>query len=146
LQLGSTKCVRLNRLSGTSGRGASTSDHVERDDERFMTGRARGGAPLVILIVAVAGLLAVASLHVFAVRADAPVGVIFAAGMSDEASFLAIVAAGGRPIRVGRSLLMERKVWVAQGEEADLSQRVLAYGARLVVNPYAFGGCLIRYR
>ena len=111
-----------------------------------MTGRPRGGAPLIILIVAVGGLLAVAGLHVFAVRPDAPVGVIFAASMSDEASLLAIVAAGGRPIRVGRSMLMERKVWVAQGEDSDFSQKLWAHGARLVVNPYAFGGCLIRYR
>ena len=99
-----------------------------------------------MLLLGLIGLLAVAGLHVFAVKPDAQVGIIFPADMSDDASLLAIVAAGGRPVRTGRSLLMDRKVWVAQGDTPDFSRNLRRLGAWLVVNPYAFGGCLIRAR
>jgi hypothetical protein len=118
-----------------------------RADARTVVARRRQRlAPIAMLLLGFVGLLAVAGLHVFAVKPDAQVGIIFPADMSDDASLLAIVAAGGRPVRTGRSLLMDRKVWVAQGDISDFSGNLRRHGAWLVVNPYAFGGCLIRAR
>lgn len=95
------------------------------------------------LVPALLGLISIAALDVFAVNTARPVAIIFPQGTGDDTAFAAIIAAGGQPIRKGRSRVMDGTIWVALGDSPDFPGRVRAAGAWLVVNPYAFGGCLI---
>lgn len=117
-------------------RHAASSDGAERRS---------GLAAIMMLLLALFGLLAVAALHVFAIDSEGQVALIFPANLSDTQSFQFIADAGGRPIRIGRSLLTDSKVWLAKGDTPDFVPRVRASGALFVINPYAFGGCVVRF-
>lgn len=56
------------------------------------------------------------------------------------------MAAGGLPIRAERSAILDQLIWVAAADDPDFFRRVRQLGAWFVVNPTAFGGCLIARR
>lgn len=76
------------------------------------------------------------------IPADGQMAVIFPSRIDDNQAFLAIVAAGGSPIRLEQSAL-GGDIWVAKADSPNFRRAVLHYGALMTVNPYAFGGCLL---
>jgi len=90
--------------------------------------------------------LAILSLEVFAIDPTRPVAVVFSSGVSADEALEVVVAAGGLPIRRERSALTDQLIWVAAIDDPDFPARVRRLGAWAVVNPYAFGGCLLKSR
>jgi hypothetical protein len=97
--------------------------------------------PLALMLAL--GFIAVVTLEVFVPRPDRAVGVIFPTGTTDDSAFATIVAAGGRPIRTETSAFGGVRIWVALGDTGEFPTAVRKGGALFVVNPYAFGGCLL---
>src|SRR5688572_1687101 len=65
------------------------------------------------LILACLALVAVMALEVFAINPERPAAILFPAGISEEQAYLAIVGAGGLPVRPARSVLHDGVVWIA---------------------------------
>jgi hypothetical protein len=105
--------------------------------------RTRDPGLLPAVIIALLALVVTVGLHVFDGAPDGQVALFFPAAMSDDDALRAIVVADGLPVRVGRSALSDGKVWIAQGD-AGFPAAARRAGAWLAINPYAFGGCLIR--
>lgn len=87
--------------------------------------------------------LAALALEVFAIHPARPAAILFPAGISEEQAYLAIVNAGGLPVRPGRSVLHDGVVWIAAANDADFFSTIWHRGALAVINPVAFGGCLL---
>jgi len=98
------------------------------------------------LLLPALAFLAILSLEVFAVDPSRPVAVVFSSAMSADEALHVVVAAGGLPIRRERSALTDQLIWVAAVDDPDFLSRVRRLGAWAVVNPYAFGGCLLGAR
>jgi hypothetical protein len=97
--------------------------------------------PLALMLAL--GFIAVVALEVFVPRPDRAVGVIFPTDTTDDSAFATIVAAGGRPIRMETSAFAGIRIWVALGDTGEFPAAIRHAGALFVVNPYAFGGCLL---
>ena len=95
------------------------------------------------IALAMLAFLAVSALETFSVNADRPVAVLFPEAVSRDQAFAALVAAGGLPIRPARSALSDGMVWIAAAASPDFFDKVEAYGAWAVINPFAFGGCFL---
>lgn len=98
------------------------------------------------LVLAALAFLAILSLEVFAIDPARPVAVVFPSAISADQALLVVVAAGGLPMRRERSALTDQLIWVAAIDDPDFLARVRRLGAWAVVNPYAFGGCLLKAR
>jgi hypothetical protein len=96
------------------------------------------------LLLPALAFLAILSLEVFAIDPSRPMAVVFAPGISADDALHIVVAAGGLPVRRERSVLTGQLIWVAAAEDPGFMNRVRRLGAWLVVNPYAFGGCLLK--
>lgn len=95
------------------------------------------------LLLAVLALAAVSALETFSLDPDRPVAVLFPADLPRDRAFMAVVAAGGLPIRPATSALSDGAVWIAAAGAPDFFEKVAAYGAWAVINPFAFGGCFL---
>ena len=72
-------------------------------------------------------------------RSGSEVAVIFPPWMAREHALPRIAAAGGLVVRQG----VIDTIFVVHGETPDLVHRLYAVGAWAVVDPVAFGGCLV---
>ena len=95
------------------------------------------------LVLAMLAFIAVSLLETFSLNPDRPVAVLFPSNLSSERAFGALVAAGGLPIRPATSALSDGPVWIAAAGAPDFFDKVRAYGAWAVINPFAFGGCFL---
>jgi hypothetical protein len=95
------------------------------------------------LIFACLAFLAVMGLEVFAINPERPAAILFPAGISEEQAYLDIVAAGGLPVRPAHSVLHDGVVWIAAAGDPDFFRDIWRGGALAVINPVAFGGCLL---
>lgn len=96
------------------------------------------------LVLPALAFLAILSLEIFVVDPARPVAVVFSSGFSPDEALNVVVAAAGLPIRRERSALTDQLIWVAAVDDPDFLTRVRGLGAWAVVNPYAFGGCLLK--
>lgn len=71
---------------------------------------------------------------------EADVAAIFPPWIGRERAFVAAATAGGRVVRQGA----RDWILVVHGDDAGLVDRLYAAGAWAVVDPVAFGGCLVR--
>jgi hypothetical protein len=95
-------------------------------------------AASVALGLALAGLIALGWLQ-SRPQAGAEVAAIFPPWTTQQAAFFSVLEAGGLVVRQG----IADTVLVVHGEEPRLIDRLYAAGAWVVVDPRAFGGCLI---
>jgi len=103
--------------------------------------RRSGLAPAAILsVLAVFGVLA---LELFSVKLGQPGAIFFPSGQSEAQAFAAVVAAGGLPVRATRFVFGEGVVWIAAAEDPSFFSNVIDAGALAVINPFAFGGCML---
>lgn len=119
-------------------------------------GHARGALPTAAarrslglwpsLLLSGLALLAIAGLDLFAINPGRPAAVVFPRSVSADDGLRIVVAAGGLPIRLERSAILDQLVWVAAADDPAFFSRVRALGAWFVVNPAAFGGCLLATR
>lgn len=108
------------------------------------TNRDRSGRLRLSIVAPIAALIALMCLEAFAINPSKPAAIFFRAGIDDEAGFRAIVSAGGLPVRPARSALSDHLVWLADaGGDTDFFSRILDRGGLVVINPHAFGGCLL---
>ena len=143
---GDTQSHRLESLDGlistlnasAGGRGAFPAASLASPKP---AARRLGLWPAIAL--AMVAFLAVSALETFSVNADRPVAVLFPEAVSRDQAFAALVAAGGLPIRPARSALSDGVVWIAAAASPDFFDKVEAYGAWAVINPFAFGGCFL---
>lgn len=98
------------------------------------------------LILSALAPIAVVWLDLFAVSPERPAAVVFPAAVSADDGLRIVVAAGGLPIRPERSAILDQLVWIAASDDPQFFARVRSLGAWFVVNPSAFGGCLIAGR
>lgn len=98
------------------------------------------------LVLSGLALVAIAALELFAVNPDRPVAVVFPASVEADEGLRIVVAAGGLPIRTERPAVLGQLIWIAAADDPDFFRRVRGLGAWFVVNPAAFGGCLIARR
>lgn len=98
------------------------------------------------LLLSALALLSIAGLDVFALDPGRPAAIVFPRSVSADDGLRIVVAAGGLPIRPERSAILDQLVWVAASDDPAFFSRVRALGAWLVVNPAAFGGCLLARR
>ncbi len=124
--------------------------HAHLTDTRRFVGptspesRARSSLGLLPAIAfAILAFLAVSALETFSINPERPAAILFPDGISEERAFAALVAAGGLPIRPGRSVLSDGVVWIAAADTSDFFDRVKSFGAWAVINPFAFGGCFL---
>lgn len=73
-------------------------------------------------------------------RDGADVAAVFAPWTSRESAFARVVAAGGRVVRQGTL----DTILVVHGGNPGLIGRLYAAGAWAVIDPVAFGGCLVK--
>lgn len=106
----------------------------------------RSLGPWPSLLLSGLALLAVAALDLFAVSPERPAAIVFPRSVSADDGLRMVVAAGGLPIRRERSAIFDQLVWIAAADEPDFYRRVRDLGAWFVVNPAAFGGCLLARR
>ena len=98
------------------------------------------------LVLAGLAFLAIAALDLFAINPERPAAIVFPPSVSADDGLRIVVAAGGLPIRPERSAVFDQMIWVAVADDPQFFSRVRALGAWFVVNPAAFGGCLISRR
>ncbi len=98
------------------------------------------------LVLSIFALIAIAWLDLFQISPDRPAAVVFPPSVSPDDGLRIVVAAGGLPIRPERSAILDQLVWVAAADDPAFFDRVRRLGAWFVVNPTAFGGCLIARR
>ncbi len=98
------------------------------------------------LVLSALALLAIAWLDLFAVNPQRPAAIVFPSEVSADDGLRIVVAAGGLPIRPERSAILDQLVWIAASDDPQFFARVRSLGAWFVVNPSAFGGCLIARR
>jgi len=102
----------------------------------------RGGLSPAILLTVLA-ILGVLLLQFFTVQPGRPGAVVFPEGVSEAQAFDAVIAAGGRPVRATRTAFGDRTVWIAAADDPDFFSTIVRAGATMVINPLAFGGCLL---
>jgi hypothetical protein len=122
---------------------------VPRGNLGLATARSAGRRSLGLwpsLVLSFLALAAVAWLDLFAVSPQRPAAVVFPATVSADDGLRIVVAAGGLPIRPERSAILDQLVWIAASDDPQFFARVRSLGAWFVVNPSAFGGCLIARR
>jgi hypothetical protein len=95
------------------------------------------------LILAVFAFFGVSGLETFSINPDRPAAILFPESVSQEQAFAVVIAAGGLPVRPARSALSEGVGWIAAAGSPDFFDKVRAYGAWAVINPFAFGGCFL---
>ena len=98
------------------------------------------------LLLSGLALLSIAGLDLFALNAGRPAAIVFPGSVSAEDGLRIVVAAGGLPIRPERSAILDQLVWVAAADDPAFFSLVRELGAWFVVNPTAFGGCLLARR
>lgn len=96
-------------------------------------------AILAASVMAVASLVPVAWLEARP-RDSAEVAAIFPPWMARERAVAAVLAAGGLVVRQG----VLGTILMVHGENAGVIERLYAAGAWAVIDPVAFGGCLVR--
>lgn len=104
---------------------------------------ARRGSLSPAILLTVLAICGVLLLQFFTVQPGQPGAVVFPAGVSEAQAFDAVIAAGGRPVRATRTAFGDRIVWIAAADDPDFFSRVVGAGAMMVINPFAFGGCLL---
>jgi hypothetical protein len=93
-----------------------------------------------------AGLMALASFVAIAWLQSRPqpgateVAAVFAPWSAPERAFAGVAMAGGLVVRQG----ILDTILVVRGEDAGLIDRLYAAGAWAVIDPVAFGGCLVK--
>lgn len=103
--------------------------------------RRRGmAAALAAISIAVTGVL---GLELFTIRPGQPGAILFPSGTSEATAFTEIVAAGGLPIRATRAVFGDATVWLAAAADPSFFSKVVSGNAIMVINPLAFGGCLL---
>jgi ABC-type spermidine/putrescine transport system permease subunit I len=75
-------------------------------------------------------------------RDGSEVAVIFAPWMTSEDAFARVLAADGLVMRQG----IIESILVVHGVDSGLINRLYAVGAWAVIDPVAFGGCLVKSR
>ena len=98
------------------------------------------------MLLSALALMSIAWLDLFQISPDRPAAVVFPSSVSPDDGLRIVVAAGGLPIRSERSAIFDQLIWVAAADDPAFFQRVRRLGAWFVVNPTAFGGCLIARR
>lgn len=98
-----------------------------------------GRAALAASAMAVASLVALAGLEARP-RGFAEVAAVFPPWLTRDQAFAAVVAAGGVVVRQG----IVGTILVVHGDDPGVIGRLRAAGAWAVVDPVAFGGCLVR--
>lgn len=98
-----------------------------------------GGAALAASVMAIASLVALAGLEAKP-QGFAEVAAIFPPWVTRERAFAAVVAAGGVVVRQG----IAGSILVVHGDDPGVIPRLHAAGAWAVIDPVAFGGCLVR--
>jgi hypothetical protein len=89
--------------------------------------------------MAMASVIALAGLQARP-RGFAEVAAIFPPWMTREQAFAEVVAARGLVVRQG----VVGSILVVHGEDPGVIDRLYAEGAWAVIDPVAFGGCLVR--
>ncbi len=89
--------------------------------------------------MAMASVIALAALQARP-RGVAEVAAIFPPWMTREQAFAEVVAAHGLVVRQG----VVGSILVVHGEDPGVIDRLYAAGAWAVIDPVAFGGCLVR--
>jgi hypothetical protein len=92
------------------------------------------------LLMALASFVAMAWVQSRPQPGAAEVAAIFPPWIAPERAFAQIAGAGGLVVRQGAF----DSIVVVHGEEAGLVDRLYAVGAWAVIDPVAFGGCLVR--
>ena len=105
--------------------------------------RLNGLGLLPALVLAVIAFFAVSGLETFSINPDKPAAILFPKSVSSDEAFAAVIAAGGLPVRPGRSVFSDGVVWIAAAGTPDFFDKVKSYGAWAVINPFAFGGCFL---
>ena len=106
-----------------------------------MPASAIGGWPAIVIAVLLSVASAAPVIWLAArPRDDAEVAAIFPPWVGRERAFVEAAAAGGRVVRQGR----RDWILVVHGDDAGLVDRLYAAGAWAVIDPVAFGGCLVR--
>ena len=95
------------------------------------------------IVMALVAFAAVSGLETFSISPDRPAAILFSSSISEEQAFAAVIAAGGLPIRPAHSTLSDDVVWIAAAGAPDFFDKVKAFGAWAVINPFAFGGCFL---
>ena len=139
---GGVELTARERLALSLAEGSSSSDWAAVG--AFAGRRAFSRHPLLPgLALAFFGLFGVAGLELFAINADRPAAVLFPVGVSETQAFLDVVSSGGLPVRVTRSVFGAGVVWIAAANDPAFFSNVRSNGALIVMNPMAFGGCLL---
>jgi hypothetical protein len=93
-----------------------------------------------VLLMAVASFAATAWLQSQPPSGAAEVAAIFPPWTAPERTFAQVVMAGGLVVRQGAF----DSIVVVHGDKGGLVERLYAAGAWAVIDPVAFGGCLVR--
>jgi hypothetical protein len=110
-------------------------------EDRLPTSRPRRWpAALFVMFLAVAGLAAIARFEARPPRGAEEVAAIFPPWMDRERALALVASTGGLVVRQGAL----DTVFVVHGNDPGLIDRLYAVGAWAVVDPVAFGGCLVR--
>ena len=106
-----------------------------------MAARKAGGWPV---MAAAVGMIVVSVLPIVWIEAQprdgTDVAAIFAPWATRESAFAGAVAAGGMVVRQGTL----DTILVVHGGNPGLIERLYAAGAWAVIDPVAFGGCLVK--
>jgi hypothetical protein len=106
---------------------------------QFSVKSVRNRQPLLVAtVLAVVSVLAMAALQARP-RSGAQVAAVFSPWTSGQAAFARIAQADGLVVRRG----FIDAIVVVQSDDPGLIDRLYAAGAWLVVDPAAFGGCLV---
>ncbi|MBM3600703.1 MAG: hypothetical protein FJX35_21080 [Alphaproteobacteria bacterium] len=108
--------------------------------------RRSGGSVWHGALAGTAMLGAIAALELFAIGSGRTAGVVVSGDAPAETVMADVVASGGLPLRIERSAIGDALVWIVQPDGGDFVGRMRARGYWLVINPWAFGGCLIQAR
>jgi hypothetical protein len=139
--LGETEAFAVLRSQSIVAPARHVSRAAERDQACTRSRSKLGLLPAIVF--AVLAFFAVSALETFSINPDRPAAILFPETVSRDQAFAAVVAAGGLPIRPGRSHLSDGIVWIAAAGTPDFFDKVKSHGAWAVINPFAFGGCFL---
>jgi hypothetical protein len=103
-------------------------------------GPKRWPAAAITIFLALAGVAAIARFEARPHAGAPEVAAIFPPWMSRERVLTQVALSGGRAVRQGAL----DSILVVHGEGPGLADRLYAAGALAVIDPVAFGGCLVR--
>lgn len=118
------------------------SQHVALRVESRARPRSKPGL-LPTIVLAIFAFFGVSALETFSIDPNRPAAILFPDTVSRDEALAALVAAGGLPIRPGRSSLTDGVVWIAAAGTPDFFDKVRSHGAWAVINPFALGGCFL---